>query len=220
MTDPRKIIRKLYRHRDGFSVPRSSELVVDRARSSPMYGEIMPTAALRLIDYLRLDRNDSFYDLGSGAGKLVLTAAIASRAKCVGIELVEPRWRIATDALEEAHSLDVIRARKVEFRNENFLTSDLEDATVIYSCSTAFPLPFMKKLAHHLALLNEGLIFVTLQDLDPNEWFEPSDVLYLDMSWRRRASVYVYQLVTPRRSEISSTRASRSLAGRRGLRVW
>jgi hypothetical protein len=220
MTDPRKIIRRLYRDRDGFSVPRASERIVDQASSSPMYGEIMPTAAMRLIDYLGLSKSDSFYDLGSGAGKLVLCAAMASRAKCIGIELVEPRFRIASEALEEARQLGVIRARTVEFRNEDFMRSDLSDATVIYSCSTAFPLPFMKRLVAHLAALEKGLIFVTLQDLDPNEWFEPMDVLYLDMSWRRRAGVYVYQLMTRNESELSSKRAPRAHSGRRGLRMW
>jgi SAM-dependent methyltransferase len=219
MNDPRKILRRLYRGRDAFTVPRNAERVVDRARSSGMYGEIMPTAAMRLIDYLGLGQADSFYDLGSGAGKLVLAAAIASRAKCVGVELVEPRWRIACDALDDAQRLGVIRAREVEFRREDFMTSDLSDATVIYSCSTAFPLPFMKKLVDHLATLKKGLIFVTLQDLDPNFWFEPQDVLYLDMSWRRRSAVYVYQLMTRKRTELSSERAPRILVGRRGLRV-
>jgi SAM-dependent methyltransferase len=219
MTDPRKIIRRLYRERDGFSVPRDAERIVDRASSSPMYGEIMPTAAMKLIDYLGLSQRDNFYDLGSGVGKLVLMAAMASRAKCVGIELVEPRWRIAREALAEARELGVIRAREAAFQNEDFMTTDLSDATVIYSCSTAFPLRFMKKLVYHLAGLSKGLIFVTLQDLDPNEWFEPQDVLYLDMSWRRRSGVYVYQLMTRRKSELSSGRAPRSV-GRRGLRMW
>ena len=184
-----------------------------------MYGEIMPTAAMRLIDYLGLGKADCFYDLGSGVGKLVLLAAMASRAKCIGVELVEPRWRIAIDALKEAQELGVIRAREVEFRREDFMTSDIADATIIYSCSTAFPLPFMKKLVEHLATLKKGLIFVTLQDLDPTPWFEPNDILYLDMSWKRRAPVYVYQLMTRRTSELSSERASRSLVGRRSLRV-
>jgi len=219
MTDPRKIIRRLYRGRDGFSVPRAAEQIVDCVSSSGMYGEIMPTAAMKLIDYLGLSKSDNFYDLGSGVGKLVLSAAMASRAKCVGIELVEPRWRIATEALAEARSLGVLRARTVEFRNEDFMTSDIADATVVYSCSIAFPLRFMKKLVERLAELKKGLIFVTLQDLDPNEWFEPQDVLYLDMSWRRRSGVYVYQLMTRRDSEVSSKRAQRSMA-RRGVRVW
>ena len=100
------------------------------------------------------------------------------------------------------------------------MTSDLSDATVVYSCSTAFPLPFMKRLVEHLATLKKGLMFVTLQDLDPNVWFEPQDVLYLDMSWRRRAAVYVYQLMTKRSEEVSSPREPRTVAGRRGLRVW
>jgi hypothetical protein len=198
MNDPRKLLRWLYQSRDGFKVPPSAKLAVERARSSPMYGEIMPTAGLQLIDFLQLGRNDSFYDLGSGAGKLVLLAALTSEAKCVGIELVEPRWRLGVDALTQARELGVVRARVAEFRHEDFMSSDLTDATIIYTCSTAFPPAFMKKLAHRVALGNAGLTFVTVQDLDPTPWFEPRGVLSLDMSWRRRAKVYVYELTNPR----------------------
>jgi hypothetical protein len=199
--DVRKLIRWLYRSRDGFKVPLSAKSVVDRARSCSMYGEILPTAALQLIDFLELSPNDNFYDLGSGTGKLVLSAAMASEAKCVGIELVEPRWQFALDALADARELGAIRAHTVEFRKEDFMTSDLSDATVVYTCSTGFPLSLMKKLAHRLALSNKGLTFVTLQDLDPTPWFEPRGVLTLDMSWRRRVPVYLYELTNPRRFE-------------------
>ena len=199
MNDPRKLIRWLYRSRDGFKVSLSSKAVVDRARSSSVYGEIMPTAALQLVDFLQLGRNDSFYDLGSGAGKLVLSAAMRSEAKCVGIELVEPRWRFAIDALAEARELGAIRSRTIEFRREDFISSDLSDATAIYTCSTGFPQSFMSKLVQRVALCNKGLIFVTVQDLDPTPWFEPRGVLSLDMSWRRRVPVYVYELTDPRR---------------------
>ena len=209
MTDPRKLIRWLYRRRDGYDVPPSSKSAVDRARSSPMYGEIMPTAALQLVDFLQLGRNDNFYDLGSGAGKMVLSAAMTSEAKCVGIELVEPRWRLAVDALAEARELGAIRAHTAEFRHEDFMSSDISDATAIYTCSTGFPEPFMRKLAHRLASCNQGLVFVTLQDLDPSAWFEPMGVVSLDMSWRRRAPVYVYQLTKPRRLERVEGRRAR-----------
>jgi SAM-dependent methyltransferase len=198
MDDARKILRTLYRKRSGFEIPDSEEAVVDRAESSPMYGELMPAAAARLLAHLRLERTDAFYDLGSGVGKLVLHAAMVSRAKCVGVELVAPRWAMATAALDEAKELGVIRAREVRFFNEDFSETDLSDATVVYTCSTAFPIRFMHRLCHRLAALRRGLVFVTLQDLDPNPWFQPEQVLFLDVSWKRRTRVHIYRLVSRR----------------------
>lgn len=197
--EARRALLSLYRERDGFDVSKRSERVVSKVRSSPMYGEIMPTATMRLLDYLDLKRKDVLYDLGSGVGKLIVYAAMTTEAKCVGIELVEPRHRLAVEALEEARRRGMIRARRAEMVQADFMRVDLSDATVIYTCSTAFPPPFMRRLARHLAQLRAGLTLVSLQDLDPNPWFEETDVLRLDMSWRRRAKVYVYRLVTPRR---------------------
>lgn len=199
MEDARQALRRLYRERDGFSVSKRSESVVSKARSSAMYGEIMPTATMRLIEYLDLERDDALYDLGSGVGKLVLLAAMTTQAKCVGVELVEPRYRLAVEALEEARREKLVRARHVEMVHADFMRVDLTDATVIYTCSTAFPPSFMRRLTRHLASLREGLTLVSLQDLDPNPWFVEVDVLRLDMSWRRRAKVYVYRLAAPRR---------------------
>jgi SAM-dependent methyltransferase len=170
------------------------------ANSSHTYGEIMPTATDRLIEHLHLRKDDVFYDLGSGVGKVVLHVALrAPIRRVVGVELARRRHRIARRMLDEVRATGLLRAQECELRCADFMRAPLHDATVIYTCSTAFSTPFMNELCARLARLTTGLRWVSTQDVDENPWFQLEDVLRLDMSWRRRSKVHVYRLERSRR---------------------
>lgn len=203
--DPRAVLRRLYRDEDGYELHGYELDELDEARvlatkSSPTYGEIMPTATDRLIEHLCMRADDVFYDLGSGVGKVVLHVAMRAAIKrCVGVELARGRHRIARGVLAEVRALGLLRARECELRCADFMRVPMLDATVVYTCSTAFSTPFMNELCARLARLTTGLRWVTTQDLDENPWFQLEDVLRLDMSWRRRSKVHVYRLERSRR---------------------
>ncbi len=203
--DPRTVLRRLYRDEDGYELHGYELDEADEARvlathSSPTYGEIMPTATDRLVEHLRMRSDDVFYDLGSGVGKVVLQVAMRAPIKrCVGVELARGRHRIARRVLTEARALGLLRARECELRCADFMRVPMGDATVVYTCSTAFPTAFMNELCARLARLCTGLRWVTTQDLDDNPWFQLEDVLRLDMSWRRKSKVHVYRLERSRR---------------------
>lgn len=194
--ETRRRIRKLYRGVDGFDIPRTEEKAVFSSRGSPVYGEMMPAAIGHMIDYLELGERDVFYDLGSGSGKVVLQAAMSvPLRKSVGVELSATRVAQARAVLKEARRLGLVRARACVFRHQDLLEAKLDDATVIYTCSTAFSLRFMTLVARKVARLGRSLRFVTLQELEERRRFELVDVLRLDMSWKRRSAVYVYDVV-------------------------
>jgi SAM-dependent methyltransferase len=193
--DPRAVVRALYRHVDGFEIPRPDEKRVWASKGSPTYGEIMPTATLRLLEYLELDGGDVFYDLGSGVGKVVMMAALATGVgRAVGIELSRSRVAKARRVLERAEQRALVPCGRVELRNEDILATSLEDATVIYTCATAFRLEFMLKVMTKVTRLGRPLRFVSTQVLEPRRAFRHEDTLRLDMSWRRRSKVYVYRV--------------------------
>ena len=197
--DPRTVIQQLYREAHGYDDDPRGEARVAATGSSATYGEIMPTATAQLLEHLDLHADDSFYDLGSGVGKVVLQVAMTVPvARCVGIELMGRRYRIARRMRDELAARGLLRARECHFRHSDFMRARMKDATVVYSCSTAFSSEFMERLAARLAQLTTGLRWVTTQDVDDNAWFRLQDVLRLDMSWRRRSKVYVYRLERPR----------------------
>ncbi len=194
--DPRVHLRLLYRGIDGFEISRQDERQVARSRGSSIYGELQPTATLRLLERLDLGPDDVFYDLGAGVGKVVLLAALTtSVGRAVGIELARGRFEAAERAFTQARRERLPGARRAVMRNADLLTTELDDATVIYSCSTAFSTPFMRKLTRRLATLPRLRLFASLQDLDPHPAFEPCDVLRLDASWRRATQVHVYRRI-------------------------
>ena len=197
--DPREVLRRLYGDEHGYGLRPDEDAEVMATGSSSTYGEIMPTAAARLVELLRLGPGDAFFDLGSGIGKVVLQVAMSAAVdQCVGIELVPSRHRIARRMLARLRPTGLLRASTVSFRRADFMRARLGPATVVYTCSTAFSTPFMNELAARLARLRPGLRWVSTQDLDDNDWFRLEAIHRLDMSWRRRSKVHVYRLVRSR----------------------
>lgn len=191
--DPRATLRQLYRGLDGFAISPADERRVAGSDGSPTYGELLPTATLRLLAALELDRRDQFVDLGAGVGKVVLLAAMSTAVgSALGVELSATRVAVARQALERARRARVRGARRVRLLEADMLRCPLDDATVIYTCSTAFSSAFMRRLVRRLAKLPKLHTLVSLQDLDPHRAFELREVLRLDASWTRRTQVYVY----------------------------
>ena len=192
-------LRRLYRDVDGYEIGAREERRIERARGSATYGEIMPAASVKLIDALKLGPADTFVDLGSGVGKLVVTAAIRSKVgRAIGVELGRDRHRDAVCVVRMAEAEGVLTPGVVELRNQDILRTSLEGATVLYTCSTAFPYAFTERLAHRVRRLRRPVRFVTLQELDCDiPGFALAQVLRLDMSWARKRKVHVYAVGGP-----------------------
>lgn len=192
--DPRAVIRRLYRGVDGFEIPRADVRAVARSKGSSTYGELMPTATLRLLAQLEIGREDVFVDLGAGVGKVVMLAALSTPAARVrGVELSAKRVGLARGVQTQAEHEGLIGLGQVEFVAGDMLRVPLDDATVVYTCSTAFSDVFMRKLHRRLAKLPALRKLVSLQDFADHPGFELVEVYKLDASWKRRTKIYVYE---------------------------
>ncbi|MCX4243889.1 class I SAM-dependent methyltransferase [Paraliomyxa miuraensis] len=195
---PRALLRRLYRDEFGYDLSPAEDARVAATLASSTYGELMPAATDHLVEQLGLGPGDVFYDLGSGLGKVVLQVALrAPVRRCIGIELVRSRHRVAQRILGKVRAQAQLRAAECGFRLGDMMRARISDATVVYTCSTAFSTKFMNLLAERLARLPPGLRWVSTQDIDDNPWFRLERVLRLDMSWRRRSKVHVYRLANP-----------------------
>jgi len=79
-----------------------------------------------MLKLAEVKSGDVLYDLGSGDGRIPITAAKRFGVRAVGID-IDPR-RIA-EANENARRNGV--AGQVQFRNENLFTADFREATVV-----------------------------------------------------------------------------------------
>lgn len=193
---PLELLRACYRGIDGFDIPSHDVRVVARTKGSSTYGELMPAATLHLLEALELDREDVFYDLGAGVGKVVLLAAATTDvARAIGVELARSRCDQAELAFAAARRAGLSGVRRAAMIHADLLRVDMADATVAYTCSTAFSTPFMRKLTKRLATLPNLRMLASLQDLDPHPAFELLRTLRLDASWKRRTHVHLYRRV-------------------------
>jgi precorrin-6B methylase 2 len=80
----------------------------------------------RMLELAKVKPHDLIYDLGSGDGRIVITAARRYGARGIGIDLDPQRIR---DARENARAAGV--EGKVEFVNGDLFKTDLSKATVV-----------------------------------------------------------------------------------------
>ncbi len=82
----------------------------------------------KLLRLARASKGDIFYDLGCGRGQLCIVAVTEFGVKrAVGVELHRGRVAKAVGRIQKMGLSD-----KIEVRNEDFMESDLHDATVAY----------------------------------------------------------------------------------------
>ena len=82
----------------------------------------------KILSLARATKKDVFYDLGCGRGQLCVVAVTEFGVKrAVGIEMHAGRARKAAEYVEWLGLSD-----RIEIRSEDFMDSDIRDATVVY----------------------------------------------------------------------------------------
>jgi ribosomal protein L11 methylase PrmA len=79
-----------------------------------------------MLKLAKVSKNDVIYDLGSGDGRIPITAAKTYGARAVGIDIDPQRIREATENLKAAGVGD-----RVKFLNQDLFTTDISEATVV-----------------------------------------------------------------------------------------
>ena len=79
-----------------------------------------------MLKLAKVSKTDVIYDLGSGDGRIPITAAKAYGARGVGIDIDPQRIKEATENLKTAGVGD-----RVKFLNQDLFTTDISEATVV-----------------------------------------------------------------------------------------
>ena len=79
-----------------------------------------------MLKLAKVGANDVVYDLGSGDGRIPITAARTYGARGVGIDIDPQRIKEATENLKAAGVGD-----KVRFMNQDLFTTNISEATVV-----------------------------------------------------------------------------------------
>jgi predicted RNA methylase len=79
-----------------------------------------------MLKLAKVTKNDVVYDLGSGDGRIPITAAKTYGARGVGIDIDPQRIKEANENLKNAGVGD-----RVKFLNQDLFTTDISEATVV-----------------------------------------------------------------------------------------
>jgi hypothetical protein len=134
----------------------------------------------KMLELANVSEDDVLYDLGSGDGRIPITAAREYGARGVGIEI---KSRLVEKARANAEDAGV--SDRVEFRQGDLFEADLSDATVV----TLYLLPSVNlELRPKLFRELEPGTRVVSHDFDMNEW-EP------DTTWESDGeTVYLWTI--------------------------
>lgn len=124
-----------------------------------------------MLKVANVKKGDVIYDLGSGDGRIVITAAQKYGARGVGYDLNPERIQEATENAKRAGVTD-----RVQFRQQDLFKSDLREASVV----TLYLLPSVNlKLRPKLFQELKPGTRVVSHDFDMGDW-KPEKTIDLD----------------------------------------
>eukprot|EP00747_Dinoflagellata_sp_TGD_P030989 gnl/TRDRNA2_/TRDRNA2_135001_c0_seq1.p1 gnl/TRDRNA2_/TRDRNA2_135001_c0~~gnl/TRDRNA2_/TRDRNA2_135001_c0_seq1.p1 ORF type:complete len:604 (+),score=96.90 gnl/TRDRNA2_/TRDRNA2_135001_c0_seq1:57-1868(+) len=199
-----------------------------------LYGELMESAVetmLRtpvLVGEGALGVHDSFWDLGSGAGRVVLQAALTTKVGVAhGIELSVRRHEIAQQAVAALDNLvwssgqgrpqDVPSRWQVHQGDlrDVLRSPDFASATAIFMNSIAFPKALLFDLAHALTRLPPGaLVFSTKELPGCHRGLSLLDLLHVESTWNKRTGLRIYVVAPGTGATVPSPMQAPALAAR------
>lgn len=136
----------------------------------------------RMLKLAEISSNDILYDLGSGDGRIVLTAAKKYKIKTVGIEIAWPLY-LWSNILVRLTGLKKL----VKIKCENFLKSDLSEASIVVFYLSP------KTIARLVPILKEKLkpgTKIISARFKINEW----PALKIDQPAAKDTPIYCYKL--------------------------
>lgn len=121
----------------------------------------------------------TFYDIGSGLGKVVVSAALCYQWKqCIGIEIIDHFISISNQLPMKYSFLP-----NISFIKSDAFTYNYSDADVIFINSTMFSIESLHKICKSCQYMSsEGIIITTTQKLPNPTWTEVYSC-YLPCSW-------------------------------------
>jgi len=159
-----------YKYQEFKKLIKSSTLeIIDNSYDSNVYGEVSINGVYNLNNELE-EVCGTFYDIGSGNGKLLLQMSLISNFdKYVGVEISKIRHLYALE-INKFLSLDVI------FINDDVLNVDLSDAGFVFINDTMFDNKLTKSIVDKIPV---GCYFTSVYD-NSHKFVK---TIYLSVSW-------------------------------------
>lgn len=186
---------------NGYKISAGDRAKIDPDGKGAVYGEIPFNGMSIIIDALEIEKDDTFIDLGSGTGKIVIQVALTRHIKkAIGIELSRERFEISTQAMAYImvnmnEKERKIWMNKVSFFHGDILKHPLDDVTCAFMCSTCFRDEVIDSCAERLFACKNLRCVATMVRFSYE--LEKKYELYLESkiptSWSEASKVYCYR---------------------------
>ncbi len=186
---------RLFKHVDGFALSRKARLKHDAIEY--MYGEIDFLGFITLLSLVNPNQETVFYDLGSGVGKAIIACAMVFDVqKSCGIEFFN---NLHHCAIKQKKSLEKLKAyqekaSRIRCIEGDFMTTDFDEATLIFVNATGFVSPLWNNLSMRIAESNCHTVISTSKPV-ASSMFTVTHKLQIPMSWGF-ATVFIQQRLT------------------------
>lgn len=188
------ILNKLYKNANGYNISDIDYKLIN-THSSSVYGEITDIGIRKLFNNnkVKLNENDIVYDLGSGTGAFCSQISLEYPVnKVYGVELSKTRHNFAIKTYNKLKKYNEFR-NNITFINNDFLKTNINNATVIFFDSVCFNDNLMNKMKKKFEKLKNLRTIITLKDFnEPLQNFNKYIQNDIKCSWSNNVSCYVY----------------------------
>lgn len=186
----------LYYNKSGYACERDrSDPSLCKENIYLTYGEILPQGLARLFDFIKLNTDDSFVDLGSGAGKTVLQSVLCHKIKYgYGVEIDKARFDLSQEVLAKAKNI-FIDLNNIKFIHINIADFNFENCTVIFINSICYGENLMLEIVNRVNLHPEIRAIMTTKRIQGLKHLPKLEVIPVETSWHtppNKSNCYVY----------------------------
>ncbi|MFH1462006.1 MAG: hypothetical protein ABIF12_03610 [bacterium] len=195
-SNTKEYLQTIYSDISGYNISEQDRETVNK-NGSAVYGEIKYESLKTILDDLKPNKNDVFYDLGSGVGKATVQASLDYKFnRCFGIELSKERHEQAEKICKLLKKdKKISRYHNVIFKNQDIAKTNFKNASIIYICSTCYPESLINILMKKFKDLKPGTRILTLKSLHLTKNLELVKTYNLAVSWSKSSPIYLYKII-------------------------
>jgi hypothetical protein len=189
------ILKKNYQSIPSYSISKQYRITQEPTNSDLIYGELSVHSFLYLLALIPKKNNALIYDLGSGDGKLLLSAVLFFKnLTAIGIEKVTDLQKIAFELSLALNANIQKNYSSLLFLHQDFLNTDYFDANIIYINGAALKQTSWNQVCDSFKHLSENSYVISVERKLNLPLFMLEYTGMHNASWGK-ARVYIYQKI-------------------------
>lgn len=178
-----RLFHAIFSEFDGSSVSQSERKRLQvLSQSEFTYGEVEFEHMIELLEMCEVKAGQVFWDLGSGAGKCLISAALLHPqfSSINGVEYLPGLFTLSQQVISKASALGVC---PITLFQGDMLEVDWSNADLIFTSSICFPQELIEGILEKAKRLKRGTKVITLRSFPPNDVFTQKCALKVKMTW-------------------------------------